>query len=185
MIPFKLYKLEGLIMDYRIYIILGFFTLANPAQAIKYSNIGVVDDEIASGIRDPKPPSVTRVIEDIKARDYLTKHTVLNLSGNNISTAGVTQILSFIADNANNLERLDLSYNLIYKETAEDVSFNEALKRVVALPSLLEIDLRGNEICELSWLQQIISELGEGGKKIMGFTGPSERTFVYYGYFID
>jgi Ran GTPase-activating protein (RanGAP) involved in mRNA processing and transport len=145
---------------------LGFLILANPAQAIKYSNIGVVDDEIASGIRDPKPPSVTKVIEDIKARNYLTKHKDLNLSGNNISTSGVTQILSFIADNANNLERLDLSYNLIYKETAEDVNFNQALKKVVALPSLLEIDLSGNGIGELSWLQQMIAELGEDGKKI-------------------
>ncbi|MDI9634221.1 hypothetical protein QM565_00180 [Geitlerinema splendidum] len=172
-------------MDRRVYMALGFLTLVSPLHAIKYSNIGVVDDEIASGIRDPKPFSVTQVIEDIKARDYLTKHTVLNLSGNNISTRGVTQILSFVADNANNLERLDLSYNLIYKEAAEDESFNNALKRVVALPSLLEIDLRGNEICELSWFQQIISELGEGGKKIMSFTDPSERTFIYHGYFID
>jgi hypothetical protein len=145
---------------------LGFLILANPVQAIKYSNIGVVDDEIASGIRSPKPPSVTMVIEDIKARKYLTKHTDLNLSGNNISTTGVTQILSFIADNANNLEKLNLSYNLIYKETAEDVNFNQALKRVVALPSLLEIDLSGNGIGELSWLQQMIAELGEDGKKI-------------------
>jgi len=172
-------------MNYRIYIILGFLTLVSPLQALKYSDLGIVDDEIASGIRDPKPFSVTQVIEDITAKNDLTKHTVLNLSGNNISIRGVTQILSFVADNANNLERLDLSYNLIYKEAAEDESFKGALKRVVALPSLIEIDLRGNEICELSWFQQIISELGEGGKKIMSFTDPSERTFIYYGYFID
>jgi len=152
-------------MDRRFYMALGFLILANPAQAIKYSNIGVVDDEIAKSI-PTQPPSVTRVIEDIKATKYLTDHTDLDLSGNNISTAGVTQILSFIADNANNLERLDLSYNLIYKETAEDVRFNQALKRVVALPSLLEIDLSGNEIGELSWLQQMVAELGEDGKKI-------------------
>jgi hypothetical protein len=164
---------------------LGFLTLVSPLQALKYSDLGIVDDEIASGIRDPKPFSVTQVIEDITAKNDLTEHTVLNLSGNNISIRGATQILSFVADNANNLERLDLSYNLIYKEAAEDESFNSALKRVVALPSLLEIDLRGNEICELSWFHQIISELGEGGKKIMSFTGPVESTFIYYGYFID
>lgn len=151
-------------MDRRFYMILGFLILAHPAQA-KYSNMGVVDDEIAKNMRT-NPPSVTGVIEDIKATKYLTDHTDLDLSGNNISTAGVTQILRFIADDANKLERLDLSHNLIYKETAEDESFNQALTQVVALQSLLEIDLSGNEIGELSWLQQMIAKLGEDGKKI-------------------
>jgi Ran GTPase-activating protein (RanGAP) involved in mRNA processing and transport len=144
---------------------LGFLILANPAQAIKYSNIGVVDDEIAKSI-PTRPPSVTKVLEDIKARDYLTKHTVLNLSGNNISTAGVTQILNFIADNPSNLEILNLSHNLIYKETADDENFNQALTRVVALPSLLEIDLSGNEIGESSWLLKMITKLGMNAEKI-------------------
>lgn len=152
-------------MDRRFYMVLGFLILANPVQAIKYSNIGVVDDEIAKSMRT-NPPSVTGVIEDIKATKYLTDHTDLDLSGNNISTAGVTQILRFIADDANNLERLNLSHNLIYKETAEDENFNQALTQVVALPSLLEIDLSGNGIGELSWLQQMIAKLGEDGKKI-------------------
>ena len=151
-------------MDRRFYMILGFLILAHPAQA-KYSNIGVVDDEIAKSMRT-NPPSVTGVIEDIKATKYLTDHTDLDLSGNNISTAGVTQILRFIADDANKLERLNLSHNLIYKETAEDESFNQALTQVVALQALLEIDLSGNGIGELSWLQQMIAKLGEDGKKI-------------------
>lgn len=153
-------------MDYKLYVALGFLILANPLQALNYADLGVVDDEIADAIRAPKPLSVTQVLGDITDKYNLTEHTVLNLSGNNISTRGATAILNFIADRDNTLERLDLSYNRIYHEAGEDDPFNAALKRAVALPLLLEINFSGNGIGEFFWLQKVIAELGANSKKI-------------------
>lgn len=153
-------------MIYRFFIIFILCTFyASLSHAMKYSNMGIVDDGIAKAIRSPKPLSVTQVLEDIKAKSDIRNIEKFDFSGNNISINGATQIFNFVADNIPNLHRLNLSGNKIYEEAIKDSHFTEGLKRVLTLSTFDEIDLRGDGIGTLSLLQQMASEVDVQIKK--------------------
>lgn len=141
-------------------------TLCNSmSYAVKYSNMGIVDDEIAKTIRSPKPPSVRQVIKDIENKPDYVNTGELDFSGNTISVRGATEILTYIADKLVKLHKLNLSYNRIYEEAAKDSDFTKELKRVLDLPGLEEVDLSGNGVATL-FFQQMSTELGDHVKKI-------------------
>lgn len=152
---------------YKIFIAFSFLLFCSPlVHAMKYSNMGIVDDGIANSIRPPRPPSVSQVIEDIRKNRGSERLEVLDFNSNNISTNGAIKIFNFVADETKQLQRLNLSHNAIYEEAAGVPAFKESLKRVLELPNLIEIDLQGNGIAELYVLQRISSEFGELSKKI-------------------
>ena len=154
-------------MTYKLFIAFTLCTLCSSmSYAVKYSNMGIVDDEIAKTIRSPKPPSVRQVIEDIENKPGYVNTGELDFSGNTISVRGATEILTYIADKLVKLHKLNLSYNRIYEEAAKDSRFTKELKRVLDLPGLEEVDLSGNGIATLSLLQQMSTELGDQVKKI-------------------
>ena len=154
-------------MTYKFFIAFTLCTLCSSmSHGMKYSNMGIVDDEIAKTIRSPRPPSVRQVIEDIEKKHDFANTWELDFSGNTISVRGATEILTYIADNFANLHKLNLSYNKIYEEAANDSCFTKELKRVLDLPGLDVIDLSGNGIATLLLLQQMSAELGGHIKKI-------------------
>ena len=128
------------------------------AEEVILMGQGITDDEIASSIKSPSPPSVSKAIAYIK-RTYKAKEDeidVLNFRNNNITSTGAQQILEY-ASTLPNLRKLNMHTNRIYdwrgQQGFED--FEKALIALLKKPEFEKLDLRTNNIACLSWYQHI------------------------------
>ena len=134
---------------------------------ISLRDCSIVDNDIAFGIRHPKPASITNVIEYIEKTYQTTedKNIIreIDLSHNNIGSIGAKQILTYISEKLHQIKKIDLSHNRInrhkcYCNSAHD-EFNEKLLEISSMPSVEEIYITAEQIdTDVATIQQLISE---------------------------
>ena len=138
-----------------------------PHLSLSYRSMGILDDEMVRDMRTPnKPCSVSQVLDGIREEEIPADLEVLDLAGNNISTNGAKQVFKFARDEAPNLRRLSLSYNRIYDDAATDDEFLNSLVLLLALPNFEELNLTGNGVASLSFLQQITPQVADNIRKL-------------------
>src|SRR3989338_8718926 len=138
-----------------------------PHLTLSYKSMAITDDEIVRDIKTPhKPYSVSEVLDGIREEEIPADIEVLDLAGNNISTNGAKQVFKFARDEAPNLRRLSLSSNSIYDDAATDDEFLNSLVLLLALPNFEELNLTGNGVASLSFLQQITPQVADNIRKL-------------------
>ena len=160
-------------MKYNLLILLSLLLASGETLAVKkvaFINQGITDDEIASSILPPQPPSTTKLIQVLNDKYNPEEIEELDLSGNTICVDGAIQILDFAQAHLPHLKKLDFSGNRIYEwqDTIKDETFEAKLKAVLLSPNFERIDLRLNGIANITWIHHIFDVLGANlGSKII------------------
>lgn len=147
---------------FAIFLSAGSFVMASDI-ALDFHNKSITDDEIANAIRYPRPASVSTLLNRI---DYMRTHgeidpnevRSLDVSSNNITLKGASQIFDYIITNLVELEHLDLSNNQIrdWRGQREYQEFENSFLNLLQMPSLHTVNLKTNYL-GLNWYQYILS----------------------------
>ena len=150
---------------YLVFFLFGAPVLGSGAE-LDFHKRSITDDEIAAAIKPHGPASVTdltnKIERDITEGDEGYKIVSLDVSQNNLTLVGATQLLDFLAKNSTSLEdlALNLSFNRI-RYAPDDVEypmFEESLRRVLDLPSFKSVDLNNNYL-GIEWYRHIVGKL--------------------------
>jgi hypothetical protein len=148
----------------RLISLIGFLLISNSVSAsLNYSQKGITDDEISASIKYPRPPSVSNLISSIRKIPDLSEIKSINLSGNNITLAGASQILRFASEELPNLKKLNLSNNQLrdWRGKQGYADFEVNLIKLLAMNQFKSLDLRVNGIACSSWFTDIDSRIDE------------------------
>lgn len=159
-------------------------SFAHASAVINFTSRGITDDVIANSIRPPAPPSVTKLLTVLSQEEEKDKLEELRLGGNNISLQGAKSILDFIDENFTSLKYLDLSYNQLRdrRGSKEYEDFEESLVKVLTHYPELKINLGGNVLYSLSWIQHINAKLKRNATSASRLLGDTDQDFPVRGY---
>ena len=129
------------------------------ASSITLQDRSITDDEMAERISYPRPPSISSVIKHINSRVDKDDVECLDLSHNNITLKGASNLFDYIREHLPNLRQLNLSYNHIrdWRGRGEYEDFETALKDLLANPNFEEINLKGTYL-RLDWYRYIVNK---------------------------
>ncbi len=118
----------------------------NACLVLDYSARSISDDEIVAAIREPRPLSVSNLIDLLKATYDLDTIESLDLSKNTICLEGAIDLLNFIDKELQNLKHINLSYNRIrdWRGHKENIAFEKVLKKLLNKWPDFSINLSGN-----------------------------------------
>jgi Leucine Rich Repeat (LRR) protein len=151
-------------MSYML-ILFGNSVIAGSFYSIDFKNKSITDDEIALAIKPPRPASVSTVTNwlDVYIKDGKfgeLKVTKIDLSSNNITHKGASQLFNYISKHLPDLEEIDLSLNRIRDERGDKdcEEFEEALITLLEGSNFQTIVLKTNYL-GIEWYKYIISKL--------------------------
>ena len=126
-----------------------------------YANLGIVDDGIANSM-GYSTPSISKLLADIDQKDK-NKIQTLNLSGNNITLRGSSQILDYVLRELPNVKILNLSSNQIrdWHGVAGYDTFETNLIALLEIPQFESIRLGNNPIANSVWFQDVTGKISE------------------------
>lgn len=146
-----------------ICLFVGFSTMTF-ASSIDFNNKSITDDEIASAIKNPKPASISTVtqwldtfVKDGKFQDEEIRK--LNLSENNITYKGATQLFNYILEHLPTIEEIDLSANRIRdgRGNEEYEAFEKILEKVLKMPKFQALIVKTNYL-GIDWYRYVASK---------------------------
>ena len=124
---------------------------------VNFSHRSITSPSITRCFKSVAPPSTSSVIT------YLEKHNPghirsLNLRDNNITLEGAAEIIRYAKQELPALEWIDLSFNNIYEaKGASQDGFEEVMKDLLCGENFKYINLGGNGISHLGWIQKMSS----------------------------
>ena len=142
--------------------ILALFTSTADAETVDYSDRGIADDAIAHAIRAPRPPSVTEAIAGVRQKYSLDSIEELNFAGNTICLGGAAQLIVFSKE-CPHLKRLSFASDRIYdsRDEGDYRTFENSLLDLLRRENFEEVDVRGNDIANSSWMAHMTTKLDE------------------------